>query len=206
MATKLAKNKNKDRLATEERLLLAAEQVFSKHGFKGATTRMIAKKADVNVALIARYFDGKFGLMLKLVENKATSSRYTELPYPAQENLTDECFHFLRSRMEFYIEDINIFRVILIQFLTDAKFLKRFHESTNIFEKHPQFEERVQNLIDAKKVTSTTTPTQVLDAIECFLFGLIIDQVLIHNNISNELEESLKHFTKNYCASLELKK
>lgn len=206
MATKTTKTKNKDRLATEERLLLAAEQIFSKHGFKGATTRMIAKKADVNVALIARYFDGKFGLMIKLVEKKATSSRYTELTYPPQETLTEECTTFLMERLRFYIEDLNIFRVVLIQFLTDPKFLKRFHESLNIFEKHPQFEERVQRLIDAKKVSSHVTPFQVLDTIECHLFGLVIDRVLIHNENRELIEEKLQHFIKNYCSSLELKK
>lgn len=206
MATKIIKPKNKDRLATEERLLLAAEQIFSKHGFKGATTRMIAKKADVNVALIARYFDGKFGLMIKLVEKKATSSRYTELTYPPQETLTEECTTFLMERLRFYIEDLNIFRVVLIQFLTDPKFLKRFHESLNIFEKHPQFEERVQRLIDAKKVSNSITPFQVLDTIECHLFGLVIDRVLIHNEDREVIEEKLQHFIKNYCSSLELKK
>lgn len=206
MATKITKPKNKDRLATEERLLLAAEQIFSKHGFKGATTRMIAKKADVNVALIARYFDGKFGLMIKLVEKKATSSRYTELTYPPQETLTEECTTFLMERLRFYIEDLNIFRVVLIQFLTDPKFLKRFHESLNIFEKHPQFEERVQRLIDAKKVRNSVTPFQVLDTIECHLFGLVIDRVLIHNEDRKVIEEKLQHFIQNYCSSLELKK
>ncbi len=206
MAGKTTKTKNKDRLATEERLLLAAEQIFSKHGFKGATTRMIAKKADVNVALIARYFDGKFGLMLKLVEKKATSSRYTDLTYPVQDTLTSECLEFVTARMRFYIEDLNIFRVILIQFLTDAKFLKRFHESLNMFEKHPQFEDRIQKLIDAKKVTSQVTPFQVLDTVECYLFGLIIGEILIHNEEIKTAEEKLKHFITNYCSPLELKK
>lgn len=206
MAMKQVKTKNKDRLATEERLLLAAEQVFSKHGFKGATTRMIAKKADVNVALIARYFDGKIGLMYKLIEQKATSSRYTELPYPPKDNLADECYEFLFTRLKFYVEDLNIFRVVLIQFLTDAKFLKKFQESTQLFEEHPEFEERVQNLIDSKVIVSTVTPNQILDTIESFLFGLIIDRILIHNEAIESLEVNMRHFTENYCRSFEIKK
>ena len=54
MAVKQIKAKTKNREATEERLILAAKQIFSKYGFNGATTRMIAKKADINVALITR--------------------------------------------------------------------------------------------------------------------------------------------------------
>ncbi|HEY1080478.1 MAG TPA: TetR/AcrR family transcriptional regulator, partial [Bdellovibrio sp.] len=42
------KCKKRDRSASEERLLNAGREIFSKHGFDGATTKMIAKKADVN--------------------------------------------------------------------------------------------------------------------------------------------------------------
>ncbi|MBY0415557.1 MAG: TetR family transcriptional regulator [Bdellovibrionales bacterium] len=70
MAAKIIRAKQKNREATEERLLLAAEHVFSKYGYNGATTRMIAKKADINMALITRYFDGKYGLLLKILERE----------------------------------------------------------------------------------------------------------------------------------------
>jgi AcrR family transcriptional regulator len=45
-----------------ERLLEAAVDVFGKHGFEAATTRMIAKSAGVNIAAIPYYFSGKEGL------------------------------------------------------------------------------------------------------------------------------------------------
>ena len=44
------------------RLLEAGVDVFGKHGFDAATTRMIAKKAGVNIAAIPYYFKGKEGL------------------------------------------------------------------------------------------------------------------------------------------------
>lgn len=44
------------------RLLEAGVDVFGKYGFDAATTRMIAKKADVNIAAIPYYFNGKEGL------------------------------------------------------------------------------------------------------------------------------------------------
>ena len=98
MITKQIKPKSKDRLATEIRLLDAAEQIFSRHGFQGATTRMIAKKADVNVALIARYFDGKYGLMLKFIEKKAAECRIIIMDYPPQETLSAECINALLKK------------------------------------------------------------------------------------------------------------
>ena len=203
MAVKAAKSKNKDRLATEERLLSAAEQVFSKLGFKGATTRAIAKKADVNVALITRYFGGKHGLMIKLVENKATSSRFTELNYPPQENLTEECLMFVRHRLNLFVEDLAIFKVILLQFLTDPKFLKRFQENLAIFEHHPQFEQRVQNLIDEKKINGDHRPFQILNILEDYIFGVVVGRVLIHKEDYTELWEDVEHFIRKYCSSFD---
>jgi len=49
------------------RLLEAGVDVFGKHGFDAATTRMIAKKADVNIAAIPYYFNGKEGLYRAVV-------------------------------------------------------------------------------------------------------------------------------------------
>ncbi|MGA7144454.1 MAG: CerR family C-terminal domain-containing protein [Desulfobacterales bacterium] len=44
------------------RLLEAGVDIFGKHGFDAATTRMIAKKAGVNITAIPYYFKGKEGL------------------------------------------------------------------------------------------------------------------------------------------------
>jgi AcrR family transcriptional regulator len=45
--------------STRERILEAALHCFSELGFDGATTREIARRADVNLGLIKYYFDGK---------------------------------------------------------------------------------------------------------------------------------------------------
>ena len=49
------------------RLLEAGVDVFGKHGFDAATTRMIAEKAEVNIAAIPYYFNGKEGLYRAVV-------------------------------------------------------------------------------------------------------------------------------------------
>lgn len=205
MAVKQTKNRNKDRLATEERLLWAAEQIFSKHGFKGATTRMIAKKADVNVALIARYFDGKYGLMLKFIEKKALDSRYTSLNYPPQATLTEECLKFTIQRVQFYEEDLNLFRIVLVQFLTDAKFLKKFQESLIMFETHPEFEARLSALITDKKMIATHEPLKILNMLEDQMFGLIVGKLLIHNTPIEQIISELREFILLFSSALEIK-
>lgn len=201
MATKQNKPKNKDRLATEERLLSAAEQVIAKYGFDGATTRMIAKKADVNIALITRYFGGKYGLMVKLVERKA-DNRFIELPYPVQESLTEECILFTQHRINTFLEDIVIFKIILVQFLVDAKFLKRFQENLEIFERHPEFEKRLSNLISSKKISQNVEPFQILNTLENFIFGIIVGRQLIRQEDEVNWGE-IEHFVRSYCSAFE---
>lgn len=58
----MAKKKTAAPLKSRERLLEAAVDVFGKHGFEAATTRMIANEAGVNIAAILYYFNGKEGL------------------------------------------------------------------------------------------------------------------------------------------------
>ena len=53
---------------TKNRLLLAAIEVFGRHGFESATTRMLAEAADANLQSIPYYFGGKAGLYLAVAE------------------------------------------------------------------------------------------------------------------------------------------
>lgn len=53
----------------QERLLEAATDVFGRHGYDAATTRMIAKEAGVNIAAIPYYFDGKEGLYQAVIHH-----------------------------------------------------------------------------------------------------------------------------------------
>jgi AcrR family transcriptional regulator len=51
------------------RLLEAAIDVFGRHGFEGASTRMLAKAAGVNLQAIPYHFGGKEGLYLAVADH-----------------------------------------------------------------------------------------------------------------------------------------
>lgn len=51
----------------KERILTAAVSLFNGKGYAGTSVREIAKKADLNVALISYYFKGKQGLLEQLM-------------------------------------------------------------------------------------------------------------------------------------------
>lgn len=74
------RTRKRDAEATADRILSAAQQVFHERGYEGATTREIADRAGVNLALIKRYFGSKLGLFEKAVLPYLSLERFLDLP------------------------------------------------------------------------------------------------------------------------------
>lgn len=73
MGTKTqAKNRSDD---VRLRLLDAAIEIFGRHGFDGASTRMLARTAGANLQAIPYYFGGKEGLYLVAADHIAERIR-----------------------------------------------------------------------------------------------------------------------------------
>jgi AcrR family transcriptional regulator len=62
----------RDREATRERILQAARTLFGEQGYEQVTVRMISAAADVNIALVGRYFGSKAGLFGAVLEGEPT--------------------------------------------------------------------------------------------------------------------------------------
>ena len=63
-----------------ERILEAASRVYAQHGFRGATTRLIAIEAGVNEVTLFRLFGSKAQLFDELLQQRLRSAAVTELP------------------------------------------------------------------------------------------------------------------------------
>ncbi len=68
-----AKRGKRDKLLRQSALIEAANAVFAEHGYDGATTRQIAERAGCSEGLIHRYFSGKRGLLLAILDSKAAN-------------------------------------------------------------------------------------------------------------------------------------
>ncbi len=84
-ANRPEKNKDKttdkrDAQATAEKILCAAQLAFHEHGFDAATTRDIAGRAGVDIALINRYFGSKLGLFEQAIIPWLSLERFLDLP------------------------------------------------------------------------------------------------------------------------------
>jgi AcrR family transcriptional regulator len=63
-----------------DRILDAAKRVYEQHGFRGATTRLIAIEAGVNEVTIFRTFGSKAALFEALMQNHVSQSPIPLLP------------------------------------------------------------------------------------------------------------------------------
>jgi AcrR family transcriptional regulator len=116
----------KDRSRTQLQLLAAAKKVFGEQGYSGASTRAIASEAGVNLSLISRYFGGKHGLLLALIQHEASQLGSIVLDYPPRNSLVEECKAYATAYFNYLITNVDFVRLTITQALTDADFRNGF--------------------------------------------------------------------------------
>lgn len=103
-------------------LIEAATQVFAEKGFDAATTRAVAELAGCSEGLIHRYFGGKRGLLIAILDQKANEvmeDRARSLPLCA--SLTEEIEQLLFWPMEQYWQKRAFMRVSVAQAAIDPE-------------------------------------------------------------------------------------
>jgi AcrR family transcriptional regulator len=65
---------------TRDHILDAAAKVFAEHGFRGATTRLIADAADVNEVTLFRLFGSKDALLGEAIRTRVYEREVSQLP------------------------------------------------------------------------------------------------------------------------------
>jgi AcrR family transcriptional regulator len=73
----MLERRSPERSVTEVRLVEAAAQLFSRHGFKATTTREIAQLAGLNEATLFRYFPRKPELFLAALESHLNRVKFS---------------------------------------------------------------------------------------------------------------------------------
>jgi AcrR family transcriptional regulator len=77
-----------------DKILAAAVRVYSLHGFRGATTRLIAQEADVNEVTLFRTFGSKEALIEEAIRFHSESAEFARLPAEPEDperELTEWC-------------------------------------------------------------------------------------------------------------------
>ena len=109
-----------------EQILRAAEQVFAKRGFKGATTREVAEKAGIASSLIFYYFKNKMALYEAVFQ-----SFFDQLEDLMQQNLSldldrlGQLKQFLFTFTDYAREHRNMIRILLREIIDNGRIVQK---------------------------------------------------------------------------------
>src|SRR5260370_24408832 len=116
--TFLPKDKEQRRVA----LIDAANAVFAERGYDCATTREIAERAGCAEGLIHRYFAGKRGLLLAILQHKGQEvSREWGATLPDRESVHEEIAALLLYYIDSKVERSNFLRICVSQAAIDPE-------------------------------------------------------------------------------------
>jgi len=107
----------------------AATALFARRGFEGTTTRLIAKRAHVNEAIIFRHFPHKEDLYWAIVEDQCHSKNEKGEPPPVRESIGNDR-EFFRAIAEDILRrntrDMTLSRLLLFTALENHRLAHRF--------------------------------------------------------------------------------
>lgn len=103
-------------------ILQVAEQLFAEDGFDGTSVRDIAKKANVNIAMISYYFGSKEKMLEALIVTRISDMRL-QMENLAHENISPSAK--IDKLIELYITRINknrcMYQIIHFEFSTKKR-------------------------------------------------------------------------------------
>lgn len=101
-------------MVSRERILEAAGRVYAKHGFRGATTRLIAMEAGVNEVTLFRTFGSKGALLEAVLEQHHERREETSLPAEPVDPLVE-----LTAFVAASLERVRDMRPLLVQTMSE---------------------------------------------------------------------------------------
>lgn len=108
----------------EARILDAAELVFAKYGFRGATTAMIAAKAGVTKPNIYYYFRSKEALYRKILQDIQSiwAKSMSVLSEDAEPDVVIR--HYVRKKLDFSRSHPNLSRIFANEVISGAPYIR----------------------------------------------------------------------------------
>ncbi len=113
-------------------LIEAGTAVFAEKGYDAATTREVAERAVCSEGLIHRYFGGKRGLLLAILQQKgATISELMRAEIAESDDLRTELHDIMRHALTFMWEQRDFMRVSSTRAIIDPEVARVISTSIN---------------------------------------------------------------------------
>ena len=115
-----------ERSDKRERILLAAERIFGRHGFFAARVSEIAKEAGVADGTIYLYFKSKDDLLISLFEQRMTQVNDTLRAAIAGVAPKDQLRAFIKAYLQLVHDEPGAAEVLTIELRQSSKFMKEY--------------------------------------------------------------------------------
>jgi AcrR family transcriptional regulator len=120
MSTAKARAKTRNRAVKEKALIQAATKLFADQGYESTKTREIAALAGCAEGLIHRYFKGKAGLLLAIVQSRVSQEvADISAQVPLADTLEDEIRQLVRWEVERMWSDRDFLKIVMPRALLD---------------------------------------------------------------------------------------
>jgi AcrR family transcriptional regulator len=193
--------RRRDKEATKAALLAAGVQVFAAQGYDAATTREVAQAAGVNEQLIQRYFGGKSGLLLAIIERFAEEERRCCALPPPKDGVEAEIRGFLEYQLRRAGEIGDFTRVALHRSLCDAQVAReigRHFGATRV----PLLRQRLVALREQGLIAADADLEAAATALASLSFGLAFVDQLIFGADCEQLRQVIGHVAQTYARGL----
>ena len=121
--------------ARREQILQTAVDLFSKRGFKGTTTKEIAKAAGVSEAMVFRHFASKDELYGAILHNKGCQEGVQRFPWDENEELIEAIkqkddfavfYNLAINALDKHHSDVGFMRLLFYSALEEHDLAERF--------------------------------------------------------------------------------
>ena len=199
--------KKRCRETSTRKLLEAGVEVFSKHGYDCATTKLVAKCAGINESLINRYFEGKAGLLLAIIKQYSECEAQEDPinSYPKGESHEKEIVNYFHASLEHYEENQDFLRVLVSRAMVDPKIGKEMSKQMNMKAGMPTLLQRLKDLKARGLIPSDVDVDRTGLMIKAQAFSL---SFMFHIMLGMKREfvlDAMSDFAKTYAAGLSRK-
>ncbi|HYD98571.1 MAG TPA: helix-turn-helix domain-containing protein [Alphaproteobacteria bacterium] len=194
--------RRRDRAATREALLCAGRGVFAERGYDAATTREVAARAGCNEQLIQRYFGGKSGLLLAILDgyDQPGEGAGCRLP-PAAGDLAAEVAGILGFHLQHALERDEFLRVAIGRALVDPAVAERLRHSFNQ-QRIACIAHRLRDMKAAGRIDAAVDPDATAAALWTLGFGIGFFEQLVFAQDCGRIGAVLAEAARLFAAGL----
>jgi AcrR family transcriptional regulator len=187
------KRLKRDSELSKRRLIEAGIEVFAHHGFKATTTRMIAQRAGLNAALIARYFGGKHELLMAVVDAHSEG-----LVRPAERSdldpsTLDDLLRFTLGRLGEVTQEGRFLKILISQALVDPAFRERIQHGI-LPKRNAEIAGRLKRARSLGYLPPTVDTKALAEGFMTYLVGLVVVNMLIIGKPESKVRRETRAF------------